>query len=75
MQEMSRQEIVKMQELTKLSVAQINASKDAAQSFADAEIERFRLLHEPAHEAAMQAQDQAHAAEMAQQQPAPEATQ
>jgi hypothetical protein len=75
MQEMSRQEIVKMQELTKLSVAQINASKDAAQSFADAEIARFKLLHEPAHEAAMQAQDQAHAAEMAQQQPVPEATQ
>jgi hypothetical protein len=71
--------IAQMQELTKLSVAQINASKDAAQAFAEAEIARFKLLHEPAHEAAMQAMEHSHASDLAEQQaalqPKPEATQ
>jgi len=68
MQEMSRQSIAQMQETTKLSVAQINASKDSAQSFAEAEIERYKLLQTHAHEVGMQAQEHGHAQDMAEQQ-------
>lgn len=74
MQEMTKQEVTKMQEATKLAVAQINATKDANQSFAENEIEKYKILndqatsqHDAAHDAAMQAQDQAHQQEMAQQ--------
>jgi len=62
---MTRQSIVKMQEATKLAVAQINASKDANQSFAENEIEQFKIMHEGAHDAAMQAEEHAHEQQMA----------
>lgn len=70
MQELSRQEIVRMQEATKLAVAQINASKDANQSFAENEIEQYKILHESAHELAMQSQQHAHEQELADKQAA-----
>jgi len=66
-QEQSRQAIVKMQEATKLAVAQINASKDANEGIADREIQQYQILHDSAHEVAMQAQDQQHEQAMAQQ--------
>lgn len=53
MQELSAQAIVKMQEATKLAVAQINASKDMNQQFAENELKTFQIMHEPAHEAGM----------------------
>jgi hypothetical protein len=59
-QEMSKQEISKMQEATKLAVAQINASKDERESIANRELEQFRILHQSSHEAATQAQDHKH---------------
>ena len=58
MQEMTRVEIVKLQEATKLAVAQINASKDANQAFAERELEQYKILHGASHERAMQAQQQ-----------------
>jgi hypothetical protein len=67
--------IVKMQEDTKLAVAQMNSSKDANESIADREIQVYDLLHNAAHETAMQAQDQAHQQGMAQQQQAAAAQQ
>lgn len=60
MQETTKQEIVKMQEATKLAVAQINASKDANEGFADREVEQYKIIHGSAHEAGMQAQEHAH---------------
>jgi hypothetical protein len=65
MQEMSKQAIVKMQEATKISVAQINASKDANEGFADRELEQYKILHDAAHDVAMQAVDQDHQKDMA----------
>lgn len=47
-------QVAKMQEDTKLAVAQINASKDANEAFADREIDTFEMLHQAAHDAAMQ---------------------
>lgn len=70
MQETSKQEIVKMQEATKLAVAQINASKDANQSFAENEIKQYQILHDAAHDIAMQKDQQEHDQGMAQQQQA-----
>jgi hypothetical protein len=64
-QELSKQTIVKMQEVTKIAVAQINASKDAHQSYADAELKQYELLHNAAHDVALQATDQAHQQDMA----------
>jgi hypothetical protein len=58
-------EQVKMQEDTKLAVAQINASKDTNESIADREIQVYEMLHDSAHEVAMQATDQAHQQGMA----------
>jgi len=65
LQELSRQAIVKMQEATKLAVAQINASKDANQSFAETELETFSIMHDAAHEVAMDEKQKAHEKEMA----------
>jgi len=62
---MTKQSIVKMQEATKLAVAQINASKDANQSFAENEIKQYQIMHEAAHDAAMQAEEHAHEQQMA----------
>ena len=70
MQEMTKQEIVKMQEATKLAVAQINASKDANQSFAENEITQYQIMHDAAHDIAMQKDQQAHEQQMGQQQAA-----
>jgi hypothetical protein len=56
-----------MQEATKLAVAQINASKDANESIADREIEQYQILHQSAHELALQNDQQAHEAGMQQQ--------
>lgn len=76
-QEMSKQMIVKMQEATKIAVAQINASKDANQSFAENEIRKYELLqdaaiaqHDAAHEVGMQAMQQSHQQDLQQQQAA-----
>jgi hypothetical protein len=69
-QEQSKQMIVKMQETTKLAVAQINASKDLDKTFAQAEIDRYDLLHGAAHELALQNDQQAHEREQAMQQQA-----
>lgn len=66
MQEMSKQEITRMQEATKLSVAQINASKDANQSFAENEIEKYKIMHDAAHDVALQSQQHEHEAAQAQ---------
>ena len=65
MQEAMRAETVKMQEATKLAVAQINASKDAAQSYADRELQQYQILHDSAHDVAIQAQEHAHATNLA----------
>jgi hypothetical protein len=67
MQEMSKQAVVKMQEATKLAVAQMNASKDANQQFAEAEINKYQIMHEAAHDQAMQAGQQQHEQQLAQQ--------
>lgn len=68
MQETSKQEIVRMQEATKLAVAQITASKDANQSFAELEIQKYKILHEGAHDLAMQKEQQSHEQDLAAQQ-------
>lgn len=65
LQEVSKQAIVKMQEATKLAVAQINASKDANQAFAERELEQYKILHNSAHDVALTAMQQAHAADQA----------
>jgi hypothetical protein len=70
MQEDSRQAIVKLQEATKLAVAQINATKDAQEGIADREIEKYGILHDAAHDVALQAHQQAHEKDMAAQQQA-----
>lgn len=66
-QEMSRQNIVKMQEATKLAVAQINASKDVNQTFAETELKAYDIMHSAAHDVAMQKDQQAHEQQLAQQ--------
>jgi hypothetical protein len=53
MQEMTKTAVVKMQEATKLAVAQINASRDMNQTFAQAEIDRYQIMHDSAHETAL----------------------
>lgn len=53
-------QIAKMQEDTKLAVAEINASKDANESIANREIETFEMLHQAAHDAAMQHSQHGH---------------
>ena len=65
MQELSRVAIVKMQEATKLAVAQINASKDMNQSLAENEIKTYGIMHDAAHEKAMQDAQQEHEQNMA----------
>jgi hypothetical protein len=70
MQEQTKAEIVKMQEATKIAVAQINASKDANQSFAERELEQYKILHEGAHDIAMQKDQQEHEKGLATQQTA-----
>lgn len=70
MQEATKQEIVKMQEATRIAVAQINASKDANQAFAEQELAQYKLLHDTAHDVAMQHQEHAHAQQLAAQQAA-----
>src|SRR5580658_3501255 len=67
MQETSKLAIVKMQEMTKLAVAQINASKDANQSFAENELETYKIAHNAAHEVAMDQIQKQHEQDMAQQ--------
>lgn len=59
-QEQTKLETVKLQEATKLAVAQINASKDANQSFAENEIEQYKILHNAAHDIALQKDQQEH---------------
>lgn len=67
-EQQGKQTITQMQETTKLAVAQINASKDANENFADREADQYQLLHKSAHEVALQAHDHAHEADMVQQQ-------
>ena len=62
--------IVKMQEDTKLAVAQMNASKDANESIADREIQVYDMLHDAAHDVATQAVDHTHEQQMQQAQAA-----
>jgi hypothetical protein len=61
----TKTQIVKMQEATKLAVAEINASKDANESMAERENDTYHLMHESAHELGMQAHDHAHQQQMA----------
>jgi hypothetical protein len=70
MQEDSKQAIVKMQEATKLAVAQVNASKDANESFANRELEQYSILHDAAHDVALQTHQQQHEKDVAAQQAA-----
>lgn len=70
MEQATKENIVRMQEATKLAVAQINASKDTNQTIAEQEIAQYELLHNAAHDIAMQKDDQAHQQGMAQQQQA-----
>lgn len=65
---LSKENIIKMQEVTKIAVAQINASKDANEGIADREAEAYQLFQEHAHDAAITAQEQAHQKELADQQ-------
>jgi hypothetical protein len=62
--------ITRMQETTKLAVAQINASKDAHEGIADAENETYQLFHDNAHDLAMQSHQQAHERDMSDRQAA-----
>jgi Phage P22-like portal protein len=71
LQEESRQAVIRMQEATKLAVAQINASKDANQSYADRELEAYSILHQTAHEQALATQQQAHEVTMQENAPQP----
>jgi hypothetical protein len=66
--EATKLQIVKLQEATKLSVAQMNASKDTNQAFAEQEVKEYQILHDSAHDVAMQAQEHAHQQDMATQQ-------
>jgi hypothetical protein len=59
-EQQGKQAIVKMQEDTKLAVAQMNASKDANESIAQREIDTYQMLHDSAHDVAMQQQQHAH---------------
>jgi hypothetical protein len=65
-QELSKVAIVKMQEMTKLAVAQINASKDANQTFAETEMQQYQIAHDSAHDVAMTGIQQDHEKQMAQ---------
>jgi hypothetical protein len=64
-QEQAKVSIVRMQEATKLAVAQMNASKDQNQTFAEAEIQKYQIMHDAAHDVAMQGQQQEHEQQMA----------
>jgi hypothetical protein len=66
-QELSKQEIVRLQEATKLAVAQINASKDANESIAQMELKKYQIGHDAAHDLGMQQQDHANKQQLAQQ--------
>lgn len=57
-----------LQYQTQLAVAQINASKDANQSFADNELEVLGMAHDAAHEQAMAQMQHGQAMELSQQQ-------
>jgi hypothetical protein len=70
MEQATKENIVRMQEATKLAVAQINASKDANQTIADQEIAQYELLHNAAHDIALQKDQQEHQQALAQQQQA-----
>ena len=61
---------MRMQEATKLAVAQINASKDVNQTIAEQEIAQYELLHNAAHDIALQKDQQEHQANHAAQQQA-----
>ena len=66
---------IKMQEATKLAVAEITASKDANESMAERENETYQLMQQNAHEVALQAHSQANQQMMAQQAQAAQAQQ
>jgi len=59
-------EIEQLHTDTQLAVAQINASKDANEAFAEQEIAKFKLLQTSAHERGTQAAEHAHERGMAQ---------
>jgi len=61
----SKERIIKMQEVTKIAVAQLTASKDANEAFAQREADQYGLLHQTSHEAAQQAAEHAHEKAMA----------
>lgn len=68
LQEETKRWMVKMQEATKLAVAQMNSSKDANQAFAEKELEQYKIMHEGAHDVAMAHLEHSHAMELGQQQ-------
>jgi hypothetical protein len=55
----SKENIALIQEATKLNVARINASKDRDVAGADREMDLLNMMHDSAHEQAMQGGDQA----------------
>jgi hypothetical protein len=63
-------EVEKLHASTQLAVAEMNASKDSNEAFAKAEVEKYKLLHQSAHEMGMQAHEQAHERTMADKQAA-----
>ncbi len=60
----------KLQYETQLAVAQINASKDTNEAIARQELEQFGMIHDAAHETALQHHQHAHDEQMAEQQAA-----
>ena len=66
MEQQTKLATVKMQEVTKLAVAQINASKAAQEGYADRELQQYGLLHDAAHEVAMDGIQKDHEKQMAQ---------
>lgn len=67
-QAMSDENKTKMQEATKLAVAQLNASKDANQSYADREIEQYQIMSGQAHDVALERMQHVNALQQGQQQ-------
>ncbi len=60
-------EVEKLKSATALAVAEMTASKDTNEAMAEQDIDTYRLLHETAHERAMQQSDHQHELALAQQ--------
>lgn len=65
MQEISKLAVTKMQEVTKIAVAQINASKATQEGIADRELQQYGMLHDAAHDIALDQIQKDHEKDMA----------